>query len=358
VADGDSFECVFDLADKTLSEAENVIFPTSNIIMLDGETVSVFAILETEYDSESREMRVYAESGGLDLLNTIVGEYTGTSVSVATCVSSCINGTGWEIGENEISDRKRTVEFTGTDTAVKRLYEIAAAFDAEITFSYDIDGLNITGRYVDIRQRIGKCVCRSRTLARDEVSVANHHFVNPRRGLVLDLGRGFGIAGKAPSRKDARTIERNGSCADGAHPLARLVHGTQGILEAVVGTHGVGATIAAREHDHVIVVQRSVKDHIGAYDNLMATRDLGRLKAYHVARYLGPPKDVHQGEALSLFESRRDDDGYLCHVMLPPSVDLIYTIGSRRTALGRFPTSGKPCWKGVIPPREWHPGFR
>ena len=158
VADGDSFECVFDLADKTLAEAEGVIFPTSNIIMLDGDTVSVFAILETEYDSESREMRVYAESGGLDLLNTIVGEYTGSSVSVATSVNAAISGTGWEIGENEISDRRRTVEFTGTDTAVKRLYEIAAAFDAEITFSYDIDGLNIVGRYVDIRQRIGKDV--------------------------------------------------------------------------------------------------------------------------------------------------------------------------------------------------------
>ena len=62
VADGDSFECVFDLADKTLAEAEGIIFPTSNIIMLDGDAVSVFAILETEYDSESREMRVYAES--------------------------------------------------------------------------------------------------------------------------------------------------------------------------------------------------------------------------------------------------------------------------------------------------------
>jgi phage minor structural protein len=77
---------------------------------------------------------------------------------VAACVNAAISGTGWEIGENEISDRRRTLEFTGTDTAVKRLYEIAAAFDAEITFSYDIDGLSITGRYVDIRQRIGKDV--------------------------------------------------------------------------------------------------------------------------------------------------------------------------------------------------------
>ncbi|MBZ4251785.1 hypothetical protein LAJ57_12805, partial [Streptococcus pneumoniae] len=43
------------------------------------------------------------------------------------------------IGHNEIEDRERTLEWTGTDTKLKRLLSIANKFDAEIEFETILD---------------------------------------------------------------------------------------------------------------------------------------------------------------------------------------------------------------------------
>lgn len=71
----------------------------------------------------------------LELTNEYVGEYKATR---AMSFVEYINAYGFEqsfvIGKNEVSNKKITHEWTGTDTVLARLYSIANVFDAELEF--------------------------------------------------------------------------------------------------------------------------------------------------------------------------------------------------------------------------------
>lgn len=71
----------------------------------------------------------------LELTNEYVGEYKATR---AMSFAEYINAYGFErsftIGKNEVSNKKITHEWTGTDTVLARLYSIANVFDTELEF--------------------------------------------------------------------------------------------------------------------------------------------------------------------------------------------------------------------------------
>lgn len=76
----------------------------------------------------------------LELTNEYVGEYKATR---AMSFAEYINAYGFErsftIGKNEVSNKKITHEWTGTDTVLARLYSIANVFDAELEFVTELN---------------------------------------------------------------------------------------------------------------------------------------------------------------------------------------------------------------------------
>ena len=76
----------------------------------------------------------------LELTNEYVGEYKATR---AMSFAEYINAYGFErsftIGKNEVSNKKITHEWTGSDTVLARLYSIANVFDAELEFVTELN---------------------------------------------------------------------------------------------------------------------------------------------------------------------------------------------------------------------------
>ena len=100
----------------------------------------------------------------LELTNEYVDAYKATK---AMSFEECINAYGFErsftIGKNEVSNKKITHEWTGTDTVLARLYSIANVFDAELEFVTELNDdyslknvvLNIYRAHSDSVQGIG-----------------------------------------------------------------------------------------------------------------------------------------------------------------------------------------------------------
>lgn len=100
----------------------------------------------------------------LELTNESVGEYKATK---AMSFVEYINAYGFErsfvIGKNEVTDKRITHEWTGTDTVLARLYSIANVFDAELEFVTELNDdyslknvvLNIYRAHSDNAQGIG-----------------------------------------------------------------------------------------------------------------------------------------------------------------------------------------------------------
>ncbi|NGL84161.1 phage tail protein [Streptococcus equi] len=95
----------------------------------------LFNVMTT--DETDTEIRCYCENLNLELLNEYAGPYKATTqmsfVDYCNLFGILKNG-AITIGTNEVSNQKRTIEWTGQDTNLKRLLSIANNFDAEIEF--------------------------------------------------------------------------------------------------------------------------------------------------------------------------------------------------------------------------------
>ena len=115
-----------------------------------------YTIIETETDTREQEIYVYAEDAGLDLLNEIVGAYDADKAyNIAYYINKFTFDSGFVIGINEASDLTRKLSWDDEQTAAERVRSIATQFDCEISYSFDIDGLYVTKKYINIYRRRG-----------------------------------------------------------------------------------------------------------------------------------------------------------------------------------------------------------
>lgn len=130
------------------------------ILYKDERIETYFTIINSEIESgENKEVYIYAEEAGLDLLNEVALPYEAPS---AQPISFYINmwgagDTGFEIGINEVSSLTRKLKWEGEDTLMKRLLSIATQFDnSEIGFSFKVKELTVTNKYINIYKKIGE----------------------------------------------------------------------------------------------------------------------------------------------------------------------------------------------------------
>ena len=98
-----------------------------------------------------------SEDSGLDLLNNLAKEYTGTEqMSAADYINKFLEKTGFRLRNNNVSKNPKKLEWTSTDTVTKRLADIAEKFDAELTYGFSVKGLTVSDRWVDIADETGR----------------------------------------------------------------------------------------------------------------------------------------------------------------------------------------------------------
>ena len=101
-------------------------------------------------------MIVYVEGVGLDLLNEIVGAYSASgAMSIADYVAVFAADSGFTIGVNELSNLTRTLSWDGESTVTERLQSLAAQFGAELSYTYEFEGLKVKEKYINFWKHRG-----------------------------------------------------------------------------------------------------------------------------------------------------------------------------------------------------------
>ena len=152
------FECVIPFDDDTRALVE-ACTKSGNYIMRNYDGANEFyTIVEREIDTKNQEVSIYAEDAGLDLLNEIVEAYEADKAYPIThYIEKFAYDSGFEIGVNEASSLTRKLSWDGESTAAERIASVATQFDGcEISFSFDIKGLEITRKYINIFKERGK----------------------------------------------------------------------------------------------------------------------------------------------------------------------------------------------------------
>lgn len=123
----------------------------------DGEN-GFFTIIDTETDTKKQTVYVYAEDAGMDLLNDVFGKYEADKAyPISHYIDMYASGSGFVIGKNEASSLTRKLTFDGEATASARIASVATQFDGcEVSYSFDIDGLLVTKKYINIHKQRGQ----------------------------------------------------------------------------------------------------------------------------------------------------------------------------------------------------------
>ncbi|MDO4170315.1 MAG: hypothetical protein Q4D45_10485 [Lachnospiraceae bacterium] len=153
-----TFCCRIPFTKSTRKKAEECTEVGNYVLRSDGDDNEFYTIIDVEIDTESRDIYIYAEDAGLDLLNEIAFEYSADKeYDLTYYVNKYIANSGFEIGINESDDTKKRFAWSDESTVTERLLDIATQFgNYEISFSFDIVGLSVTHKYVNIFQKRGK----------------------------------------------------------------------------------------------------------------------------------------------------------------------------------------------------------
>lgn len=123
----------------------------------DMDIVNLFMITTTELSVLDHTVKFESEDSGLDLLNNLAKEYTGTEqMSAADYINKFLEKTGFRLRNNNVSKNPKKLEWTSTDTVTKRLADIAEKFEIELAYGFSVKGLTVSDRWVDIADETGK----------------------------------------------------------------------------------------------------------------------------------------------------------------------------------------------------------
>ena len=159
-----TLDCTVAYTDDTRSDIESWCRAGNYVLAYYGkdntadvDIVNLFMITTTELSVLDHTIKFESEDSGLDLLNNLAKEYTGTEqMSAADYINKFLEKTGFRLRNNNVSKNPKKIEWTSTDTVTKRLADIAEKFEIELAYGFSVKGLTVADRWVDIADETGK----------------------------------------------------------------------------------------------------------------------------------------------------------------------------------------------------------
>jgi len=147
-----TYECELIATDEIKAAAV-----AKNYVLADGQ---LYTIISDEYDNREQTISLYCEDAGLDLLNRVCGEVAKTSKTFEAWITSTLGSSsksGWAYNFSGLDKtQQRMLEYTSTTSATERLLDILDNYDAEMYFTYDIEGLKWITRTINFTDARGQ----------------------------------------------------------------------------------------------------------------------------------------------------------------------------------------------------------
>lgn len=191
-----TLEFTLNYTEKTRKEASRYGAVGNYILRKNGEEEEFYTIITSEENVFKQEVEIYAEDAGMDLLNETVGAYAADKAYPASYyVEKFSYDSGFEVGLNEVSNLNRKLSWEGETTASERILSIATQFDAEVSYSFEIDRLRIRHKYINLHKKRGTDSGRELWINRE----INNIIV---KSSVEDLATALSVTGGYPEESE------------------------------------------------------------------------------------------------------------------------------------------------------------
>lgn len=166
------------------------------ILRKNGDEQEFYTIITSEENISKQEVEIYAEDAGMDLLNETVGEYKADKAYPASYyVEKFSDDSGFEIGINEVSNYNRKLSWEGETTASERILSVATQFDAEVSYTFEIDRLKIKHKYINLHKKRGVDQGRELRINREVKNIIV-------KSSVEDLATALSVTGGYPEESE------------------------------------------------------------------------------------------------------------------------------------------------------------
>lgn len=184
-----AFSCKLPYTPDTRHEVERCAAVGNYLFRNAGFGNELYTIIETEADTEAGTVYLYAEDAGLGLLNAVALAYAAESEQPIThYFEKWLDGTGFAVGVNEAGSEMKRLAWDDEATVTERLQDVAEQFGCELSFSFDIEGLNITGRYANIHRKRGKDIGAQLRLNEDVSRIVSKRTIENLATSLLAVG--------------------------------------------------------------------------------------------------------------------------------------------------------------------------
>lgn len=191
-----TLEFTLNYTEKTRKEASRYGAVGNYILRKNGEEEEFYTIITSEENVIKQEVEIYAEDAGMDLLNETVGAYAADKAYPASYyVEKFSYDSGFEVGLNEVSNLNRKLSWEGETTASERILSVATQFDAEVSYSFEIDRLRIRHKYINLHKKRGTDSGRELRINRE----INNIIV---KSSVEDLATALSVTGGYPEESE------------------------------------------------------------------------------------------------------------------------------------------------------------
>lgn len=151
-----TLEFTLNYTDDTRKDAKQYSTVGNYILRQKGDEQEFYTIITSEENIFKQEVEIYVEDAGMDLLNETVGEYKADKAYPASYyVEKFSDDSGFEVGINEVSNYNRKLSWEGEATASERILSVATQFDAEVSYTFEIDRLKIKHKYINLHKKRG-----------------------------------------------------------------------------------------------------------------------------------------------------------------------------------------------------------
>lgn len=144
-----TFECVLTWDDDTRDELDAVTAGNYILKQSDTEYDALYQIIDTESDTKSQELTLYAEDAGLDLLNTLCPAVTLNNMTLVQMLRYFLPS-DWSISAEDVPTTAQSNEWDGTSTCTERIRSVVGLWDCELFYSFRIVGLEVREKIVNV----------------------------------------------------------------------------------------------------------------------------------------------------------------------------------------------------------------
>lgn len=121
---------------------------------------SLYQIVETEFDITNQTASLYAEDAGLDLLNTLCPAVTLTDYTLMQMLLYFLPS-GWSVNAVDVPTNTLTYKWDGESTCTSRLKSVVELWDCELYYSFVIDLLQVSAKYINVVRKRGNQTARA-----------------------------------------------------------------------------------------------------------------------------------------------------------------------------------------------------